>query len=317
MPKADRLEPDRADGWTIFELTEAVAAPIQSYSHGMRQKIVLIAALLPDPRVMVLDEPMVGLDARSAHHLKEMMRTHCDRGGTLFFSTHIMEVAEKLCDRIGIIHKGRLIACGTLDELQARRPGGPIAGKDLPGADRAMKKLLRLVRVGLRVNFGLSLLRPRHLLENKRDLWLVPLIGLGIAGPGSRPLLLSQGIRFVYGLLTPMGQQGALLTFGLLAGQFLILVFGFYYVLSAFYFSRDLDLLVSLPVAPAQVLLSKFAVIVRQRVPDGRRRSSCRCSSRTASMAGPGLVLLGHGRPRLSPPARSSPWPSSPCSSWS
>jgi len=117
VPKAERLS--RIDRWLeILELGSAVGSPIQSYSHGMKQKIVLIAALLPDPRVMVLDEPLVGLDPRSAHHLKEMMRSHCDKGGTLFFSTHIMEVAEKLCDRIGIIDKGRLIACGTMDELK-------------------------------------------------------------------------------------------------------------------------------------------------------------------------------------------------------
>jgi ABC-2 type transport system ATP-binding protein len=95
-----------------------VSSPIQSYSHGMKQKIVLIAAILPAPRVLVLDEPLVGLDPRSAHHLKELMRAHCEAGGTLFFSTHIMEVAERLCDRIGIIDKGRLIACGTMDELK-------------------------------------------------------------------------------------------------------------------------------------------------------------------------------------------------------
>jgi ABC-2 type transport system ATP-binding protein len=119
VPKTDRL--NRIEKWLdIFELATAVSSPIQSYSHGMKQKIVLIAALLPAPKVMVLDEPMVGLDARSAHHMKEMMRTHCDGGGTLFFSTHIMEVAEKLCDRIGIIHRGRLIAHGTMDELQTR-----------------------------------------------------------------------------------------------------------------------------------------------------------------------------------------------------
>jgi ABC-2 type transport system ATP-binding protein len=119
VPRKDRLE--RIEKWLeIFELASAVSSPIQSYSHGMKQKIVLIAALLPAPKVMVLDEPMVGLDARAAHHMKEMMREHCDAGGTLFFSTHIMEVAEKLCDRIGIIHKGRLIACGTMEELQAR-----------------------------------------------------------------------------------------------------------------------------------------------------------------------------------------------------
>ena len=117
VPKAERLS--RIDRWLeVLELGSAVGSPIQSYSHGMKQKIILIAALLPAPRVMVLDEPLVGLDPRSAHHLKEMMRSHCDAGGTLFFSTHIMEVAEKLCDRIGIIDKGRLIACGTMDELK-------------------------------------------------------------------------------------------------------------------------------------------------------------------------------------------------------
>jgi ABC-2 type transport system ATP-binding protein len=117
VAKADRLA--RIERWLdLFELSSAVSSPIQSYSHGMKQKIVLTAALLPDPRVMVLDEPLVGLDPRSAHHLKELMRSHCDKGGTLFFSTHIMEVAEKLCDRIGIIDKGRLVACGTMDELK-------------------------------------------------------------------------------------------------------------------------------------------------------------------------------------------------------
>jgi len=124
VPKAARLE--RIEKWLdIFELTSAAGSPIQSYSHGMKQKIVLTAALLPAPKIMVLDEPMVGLDPRSAHCLKQLMREHCQAGGTLFFSTHIMEVAEKLCDRIGIIAKGRLIACGTMDELKARdREGG-------------------------------------------------------------------------------------------------------------------------------------------------------------------------------------------------
>jgi len=124
VPKAERLA--RIEKWLeIFELAKAVGSPIQSFSHGMKQKIVLIAAILPAPRVMVLDEPMVGLDPRSAHQLKEMMREHCNQGKTLFFSTHIMEVAEKLCDRIAIIAKGRLVACGTMDELKklAAEPG--------------------------------------------------------------------------------------------------------------------------------------------------------------------------------------------------
>ena len=125
VSRTERLE--RIDKWLeIFELKQAVTNPIQSYSHGMKQKIVLTAAVLPAPEVMVLDEPMVGLDPRAAHHLKEFMREHCDRGKTLFFSTHIMEVAEKLCDRIGIINKGKLIACGTMDELKKiDREAGP------------------------------------------------------------------------------------------------------------------------------------------------------------------------------------------------
>ena len=110
---------DRIGYWVeAFELSRAITDPIQTYSHGMRQKIILTAALMVKPRVLVLDEPMVGLDPRSSHLLKEAMRKHCDGGGTLFFSTHIMEVAERLCDRIGIIHKGRLAACGTLTELR-------------------------------------------------------------------------------------------------------------------------------------------------------------------------------------------------------
>ncbi len=114
-----RLE--RIQRWLdVFELAPVISNPIQSYSHGMKQKIVLTAAILPAPRVMVLDEPLVGLDPRAAYQLKDLFREHCEQGKTLLFSTHIMEVAEKLCDRIGIIHKGRLIACGSMQELKAR-----------------------------------------------------------------------------------------------------------------------------------------------------------------------------------------------------
>jgi ABC-2 type transport system ATP-binding protein len=102
----------------LFDLGSAIADPVKTYSHGMRQKLVLIGALVHEPRVFVLDEPMVGLDPRSAHHLKELMRQRCVQGNTVFFSTHVLEVAERLCDRIGIIHRGRLIACGTMDELR-------------------------------------------------------------------------------------------------------------------------------------------------------------------------------------------------------
>jgi len=102
----------------MFELSGAVGDLIQSYSHGMRQKIVLVGALLHEPQVFILDEPMVGLDPKSASKLKNYMREHCDKGNTVFFSTHVLEVAERLCDRIGIINRGKLIACGTLAELR-------------------------------------------------------------------------------------------------------------------------------------------------------------------------------------------------------
>lgn len=102
----------------LFSLTGAAGDLIQSYSHGMRQKIVLTGALLHEPDVFILDEPMVGLDPKSAHNLKEYMREHVNRGKTVFFSTHILEVAEKLCDRIGIIKKGKLVALGNMDELK-------------------------------------------------------------------------------------------------------------------------------------------------------------------------------------------------------
>lgn len=105
----------------VFELEDALGDVIQSYSHGMQQKLVLIGALLHKPPLWILDEPLVGLDPRSAHNLKQLMRQHCDRGNSVFFSTHILEVAEKLCDRIGIISKGKLIFSGTMDELRGNK----------------------------------------------------------------------------------------------------------------------------------------------------------------------------------------------------
>ena len=125
-----------------LEIAANLANPIQSYSHGMRQKIVLMAAFLPEPEVIVLDEPLVGLDPRAAHELmKTMMREHCRRGGTLFFSTHIMEVAEKLCDRIGIIHRGRLVADGTMEELRSRNGTRAVLREYFPGVDGDMSRL--------------------------------------------------------------------------------------------------------------------------------------------------------------------------------
>ncbi len=103
----------------LFQLKEAVGDVISSYSHGMKQKIALIGGLLHEPNLFILDEPMVGLDPKSAFHLKEVMRQMCQKGKSVFFSTHVLEVAEKLCDRIAIINKGKIIAQGTMEELRA------------------------------------------------------------------------------------------------------------------------------------------------------------------------------------------------------
>jgi ABC-2 type transport system ATP-binding protein len=107
-----------------FEMTGALGAKLQSYSHGMRQKIVIMGVLLHNPKVWILDEPMTGLDPRSAFQLKEMMRQHANAGNAVFFSTHVLEVAEKLCDKVAIINRGRIIFHGTLDELKANHAPG-------------------------------------------------------------------------------------------------------------------------------------------------------------------------------------------------
>lgn len=105
---------------TVFELTDAARRQIKSYSHGMKQKICIAGALVHSPKLWILDEPMTGLDPQSAFHLKTMMREHCEQGNTVFFSSHVLDVVERVCDRIGIIDKGRLVAVGTIDELRAQ-----------------------------------------------------------------------------------------------------------------------------------------------------------------------------------------------------
>ncbi len=102
----------------IFELTGDLGQPIAAYSHGMKQKLAVISALIHDPKLIVMDEPFVGLDPKASHLLKEMMRDHCDAGGAIFFSTHVLEVAEKLCDKVAIIKQGRLIKAGTMEEVK-------------------------------------------------------------------------------------------------------------------------------------------------------------------------------------------------------
>ena len=102
----------------IFEITADLAQPVSAYSHGMKQKLAIIAAFIHSPELIIMDEPFVGLDPKAAHILKQMMRKHCDEGGAIFFSTHVLEVAEKLCDKVAIIKQGRLVASGTMEDVK-------------------------------------------------------------------------------------------------------------------------------------------------------------------------------------------------------
>lgn len=117
VPKAVREE--RIRHWAdTFGLTSDLAQPISAYSHGMKQKLAVIAALLHEPKLLLLDEPFVGLDPIAAHTLKGVMRELCERGGAIFFSSHVLEVVEKLCDKVAIIKNGKLIASGTTEEVR-------------------------------------------------------------------------------------------------------------------------------------------------------------------------------------------------------
>ena len=101
----------------LLGLTNDLAQPISAYSHGMKQKLAIISAWIHSPEIILMDEPFVGLDPKASHTLKEMMREHCNRGGSIFFSTHVLDVAEKLCDKVAIIKGGKLVVTGSMDEV--------------------------------------------------------------------------------------------------------------------------------------------------------------------------------------------------------
>lgn len=117
VSKAERTE--RIEHYArLLELTTELNDPISSYSHGMKQKLALIAALSHHPKLILMDEPFVGLDPKASHQLKQVMKEHCKNGGAIFFSTHVLEVAEKLCDRVAIIKDGKLVVTGTMDAVR-------------------------------------------------------------------------------------------------------------------------------------------------------------------------------------------------------
>ena len=102
----------------MFEIEDSLNDLIGTYSHGMKQKLVIISALIHSPKLIMMDEPFVGLDPKATHQLKQIMRNICDNGGAIFFSTHVLEVAEKLCDKVAVIKGGNLVASGTVDEVK-------------------------------------------------------------------------------------------------------------------------------------------------------------------------------------------------------
>lgn len=117
VPKKERDE--RIDLYgEMLGITEALALPISEYSHGMKQKVAIISALVHAPKLILMDEPFVGLDPSASHQLKQLMKKHCEEGGAIFFSTHVLEVAEKLCHKVAIIKGGNLVASGTMDEVR-------------------------------------------------------------------------------------------------------------------------------------------------------------------------------------------------------
>ena len=117
VPKKERNE--RIDMYgEMLGITEALALPISEYSHGMKQKVAIISALVHAPKLILMDEPFVGLDPSASHQLKQLMKKHCEEGGAIFFSTHVLEVAEKICHKVAIIKGGNLVASGTMDEVR-------------------------------------------------------------------------------------------------------------------------------------------------------------------------------------------------------
>lgn len=119
VPEGDRKE--RLEKYLeMFQLTNAIRNPIKTYSHGMKQKINVIGAVIHEPRLLILDEPLTGLDPQSAFQLKKLMKEHCAKGNTVFFSSHVLDVVEKVCDRVGIIDNGRLVTACTISELKEK-----------------------------------------------------------------------------------------------------------------------------------------------------------------------------------------------------
>lgn len=117
VPKKERNE--RIDKYgELLGITDALALPISEYSHGMKQKVAIISALVHAPKLILMDEPFVGLDPSASHQLKQLMKKHCEEGGAIFFSTHVLEVAEKLCHKVAIIKGGNLVTSGTMDEVR-------------------------------------------------------------------------------------------------------------------------------------------------------------------------------------------------------
>ncbi len=234
----------------------ALGDVITSYSHGMRQKLSLIAALLHDPEILVLDEPIVGLDPRAAFTLKETMKKLCTAGKTVFFSTHIMEVAERLCDRVGIISRGELVAAAPLEELRAR------AGEK----DATLEKLfLEMTDENARARGG----DPSGHHVDFQPVGCASLAArTGSGFSPSRGWASSSGLAVVEFMLVGVyrsllaagqatGHPEMVIFYGLLASWAFLFVTAIPLALSVLYYSSDLKLLLTLPLRPLSIMGAK------------------------------------------------------------
>ena len=267
-----------------FELTGDLAQPIAAYSHGMKQKLAIISAWLHEPKLILMDEPFVGLDPKASHLLKGMMRELCDRGGAIFFSTHVLEVAEKLCDKVAIIKGGKLIRSGTMEEVK----GDDCSGGSLPGTGGRVNA----ETTGEKAAGGnlpqLSVRRQEEPEARPKEpsllyFVLFVLLMVGVLG-GMFTFCRHDAVRRYggggYGLAVLYADGTGLPVFLGAFGS----VFNTY---SSLYLAKDNDLLLSLPI-PLRVIMASRLVT---RVPDGPD------VLRRGDRPGRGRVL-GSGRPQ-------------------
>lgn len=248
----------------MFEIKNALAQTIDGYSHGMKQKLAIVSALIHNPKLIIMDEPFVGLDPKSSHLLKALMREMCDNGGAIFFSTHVLEVAEKLCDKVAIIKSGKLIKSGTMDEVK-----GDDSLEDVYSLNWRRKMLKTLIKL----QFQKALARYTANSSNKKKngkkssfnspavyLALLAFVGVVFAFmfynmfSMMAPMLATSGFSWLY-FLYVMGASFVISTIGCI-----------FLSLSQLYEAKDNELLLSMPIPPRSILFCRMLPLYAQNL---------------------------------------------------